>query len=87
MRKRLGCPDKAPIQALEQSFTSNSFTLISCVIALTISFFAVRLGVDFINFLENNTEGTTFIAYKDQPVLIVQGVVCFLSVAFIFSRR
>ncbi|MCH2205311.1 MAG: hypothetical protein MK132_05525 [Lentisphaerales bacterium] len=87
MRKRLGCSDKAPIQSLEQSLTSNSFTLISCLIALIISFFAVRLGVDFINFIESNTEGDIFIAYKDEPVLIVQGIVCFLAVVFIFSRR
>ena len=87
MRKKLGCSDKAPIQTLEQSVTNNLFTFISCLIALVISFFAVRLGVDFINFLERNSQGDTFIAYKDQPVLIAQGILCTLAVFFIFSRR
>ena len=87
MRKKLGCSDKAPIQALEQSATSNSFTFISCLTALIISFFSVRFGVDFLNFIETNTEGTGFIAYKDEPVMITQGIIGALAVIFIYSRK
>ena len=87
MRKRLGCSDKAPVQKMEQSLTANSFALASCIVALIISFFGIRFGVDFLNFLEKNTDGSGFVGYNDQPVLIVQGVVGLLAVLFILSRK
>ena len=87
MRKKLGASDKAPVQKMEQSLTTNSFALISCVIALILSFFGVRFGVDFLNFIESNTEGNNLISYNDQPVMITQGAVCLLAIAFILSRK
>ncbi|MCM8538272.1 MAG: hypothetical protein NE334_20185 [Lentisphaeraceae bacterium] len=87
MRKRLGSSGKAPVQKLEQAVTGSTFALISCFIALVVSFFGVRFGVDFLNFLERNTDGDIFIGYKDQPVMITQGVVSLLAVIFILSRK
>ena len=87
MRKRLGSSGKAPVQKMEQSLTSNSLALISCTIALVVSYFGVRFGVDFFNFLEVNMEGDDLISYSDQIVMIFQGVIGLLSVMFILSRK
>jgi hypothetical protein len=87
MRKRLGSSEKAPVQKMEQSVTSNSFAFISCTIAVIISYFSIRFGVDFLNFIETNTEGSGLISYSDQPVMITQGAVSLLAILFILSRK
>jgi hypothetical protein len=87
MRKRLGSSEKAPITQMEQSLTSNSFSLVACVMALIMSYFGVRFMVDFLNFLEKNMDGNNFIGYDDQIVMISQGVVGLISVAFIMGRK
>ena len=45
-----------------------------------------NFGVDFFNFLEENTEGTDFLKYNDDIVLYVKAGVALLAVSFIVSK-
>ena len=87
MRKRLGSLDKAPINKIEESATKNSLTAITCVIALVVTYFGVNFGVDFFNFMEENTEGDNFMKYNDEIVLYIKGAIGLLSVIIIINRR
>ena len=87
MRKRLGSLEKAPIQKIEQNTTRSSFALISCCIALIVTWFGINFAVDFFNFLEENTEGSNFISYSDHIVYYIKAAVGLLSIAFILNRQ
>ena len=87
MRKKLGCLEKAPIQRLEQRATKNSFAFISCFFALIVTYFGINFCVDMWNFLEENSDGTNFIANSDQIVWYIKGTVGLISVVFIMNRQ
>ena len=88
MRKRLGSLEKAPIEKLEQSLTTKSLAIFSCLIALVIVHFGVNLGVDILNFLNENTGGgNRYILHEDNVVWYTKGILGIISVTFIFSRQ
>ena len=87
MRKRLGSLDKAPIHKIEQSATKNSFTGVACGFALLFTYFGVNFGVDFYNFMEENTDGTNFLSYTDNIVWYIKAAVGLIAVLFIMSRN
>ena len=88
MRKRLGSLEKAPIQKIEQGTTKNSFTFISCGFALLFTYFGLNFGVDFYNFLEENTSDVpSYIKYTDDIIWYIKGVVALIAVVFIINRQ
>lgn len=87
MRKRLGSLEKAPIEKMEQGATNNSFALISCAVALVLTYFGINFVVDFYNFLEENMEGTDFLMYNEPIVWYVKGGVGLFAVVFILNRQ
>lgn len=87
MRKRLGSLDKAPIEKMEQAITKNTFALISCTAALLLTHFGINFGVDFLNFLEENMEGTDFMTYNEPAVLYVKGAVGLFAILFILKNQ
>jgi len=87
MRKRLGSPGQAPVKKLEQSFSKNTFALVSCVIAVIFVHFGINFVVDMYNFLEKNSQGHDLLLHGHQMVWTFKGVLACASVVFILSRQ
>ncbi len=87
MRKRLGSLEKSPIEKLSHGAQRGSFAIIACIVALFLTHFGVDFVVDFLNFLEDNTEGNDFILHSASTVWYTKGIIALIALFFIIKRQ
>ncbi len=87
MRKRLGSLEKSPIEKLSHGAQRGAFALFASVVALILTHFGIDFGVDFLNFLEENTDGNDYILHSSPIVWYTKGFVALVALFFIIKRQ